>query len=155
MTLVEGTRTRTIRWTDPARTRFQLRNRDGYERLAAIKRCEVAPPPAAALLGMSLDELDGRTVFSVVADEPSRTHGTMQAASSRHSSTRRWAALSSLPADAPSRHWSSAPSSSAAITAATGRVCAEGKVVHSGGRVATTARRHDDAGVLCARPRRA
>ena len=38
-----------------------------------------------------------------------------------------------------------------AITQATGRVYAEGKVVHSGGRVATTeARVHDESGALYA-----
>ena len=60
------TRARTITWTDPARTRFQLRNHDGYERLAAMKRGEASPPPAVALLGLDMDELErGRTVFSL------------------------------------------------------------------------------------------
>jgi uncharacterized protein (TIGR00369 family) len=155
VTLVEGTRTRTIRWTDPARTRFQLRNRDGYERLAAIKRGEVEPPPAAALLGMSLDELDrGRTVFSVVADElfenPMGTmHGGIVATLV---DTAMGCALSSLlPADASFATLELSTKFVRAITAATGRVYAEGKVVHSGGRVATTdARVYDDAGVLYA-----
>ena len=67
---VEGVRSRTITWTDPARVRFRLRGLDGYERLAAIKRGDASPPPAVALLGLSLDELErGRTVFSIVADE--------------------------------------------------------------------------------------
>jgi len=49
---------------------MQLRNRDGFERLAAIQRGDAAPPPAVAMLGMSLDELKrGRTVFSLVVDE--------------------------------------------------------------------------------------
>ena len=67
---IDGERSRTISWTDPARVRMQLRGLDGYERLAAIQRGDAAPPPAAALLGISLDELErGRTVFSIVADE--------------------------------------------------------------------------------------
>jgi hypothetical protein len=45
---VEGARSRTITWANPARTRFRLRG----------------------LLGLSLDEFErGRTGFSVVADE--------------------------------------------------------------------------------------
>ena len=66
----EGVRSRTITWTDPGRARFRLRNLDGYERLAAMKRGDASPPPAVALLGLSFDELErGRTVFSVVAAE--------------------------------------------------------------------------------------
>lgn len=155
MTTIEGTRRRTIHWTDPARTRFQLRNRDGYERLAAVKRGEVAPPPAAALIGMSLDELDhGRTVFSIVADElfenPMGTmHGGIVATLV---DTAMGCALSSiLPADATFATLELSTKYVRAITSATGRVHAEGRVVHSGGRVATTdARVYDDAGVLYA-----
>ena len=66
----EGVRTRTITWTDPALARFRGRSLSGYERLVAIQRGELAPPPAAALLGMQLDEVHaGRTVFSMLADE--------------------------------------------------------------------------------------
>lgn len=151
----EGTRSRTIEWTDPARTRFQLRNRDGYERLAAIKRGEVAPPPAAALLGMSLDELDhGRTVFSLVADEvhenPMGTmHGGLVAALV---DTAMGCAVSSmLHADESFTTLELSTKFVRPITSSTGRVRAEGRVVHSGGRVATTeARVVDDAGVLYA-----
>ena len=65
-----GTRSRTITWTDPARSRFRGRSLTGYERLIAIQRGELDPPPAAALLGMQLDEVaEGRTVFSLLADE--------------------------------------------------------------------------------------
>src|SRR4051812_33092712 len=66
----EGIRTRTVTWTDPARARFQLRNLDGLARLQAMKSGAAAPPPAVALLGLELDEVEtGRTVFSLVADE--------------------------------------------------------------------------------------
>jgi hypothetical protein len=62
----DGVRSRTITWTDPARGRFQARALNGFERLVAIQRGELAPPPAAALLGMQLDEVAaGRTVFSI------------------------------------------------------------------------------------------
>ena len=63
-------RSRTITWHDPADTRAQLTGLDGYERLVAMQHGDAAAPPAVALLGMSLDEVErGRTVFSVVADE--------------------------------------------------------------------------------------
>jgi uncharacterized protein (TIGR00369 family) len=66
----EGVRTRTVSWTDPARARFDLRDRDGYQQLRALARGAAAPPPAVALLGMRLDSVQrGRVVFSVVADE--------------------------------------------------------------------------------------
>ena len=54
----EGVRSRTITWTDPARARFRGRNLTGYDRLVAIQRGQLAPPPAAALLGMQLDEVE-------------------------------------------------------------------------------------------------
>jgi hypothetical protein len=65
-----GTRTRTITWSDPAQSRSRGRELSGYERLAAMQRGEIAPPPAAALLGMHLEAVEpGRTVFSMLADE--------------------------------------------------------------------------------------
>jgi hypothetical protein len=66
----EGVRTRTVTWTDPAQSRFRGRSLNGYERLQAIQRGELAPPPAAALLGLQLDRVEpGRVVFSMLADE--------------------------------------------------------------------------------------
>ena len=155
MTIIEGTRSRTITWTDPARTRFLLRNRDGYERLAAMKRGEVDGPPAVALLGMNLDTLErGRTVFSLVADEmhenPMGTmHGGIVAALV---DTAMGCALTSrLDADAGFTTLELKTNYVRAITQATGRIYAEGTVVHSGGRVATTeARVHDSHGTLYA-----
>src|SRR6185295_9371946 len=69
-TPIEGVRTRTVSWTDPARARFDLRDRDGYHQLRAMARGLAAAPPAVALLGLHLDTVHrGRVVFSVVADE--------------------------------------------------------------------------------------
>jgi uncharacterized protein (TIGR00369 family) len=154
-TPIDETRSRTITWNDPARVRSRLRGLDGYERLAAIKRGDAAPPPAAALLGLSLDELErGRTVFSVVADElhenPMGTmHGGIVATLV---DTAMGCALSStLPADAGFTTLELSTNFVRPITTATGRVHAEGRVVHGGGRVATTeARVYDDAGTLYA-----
>ena len=151
----DGVRTRTISWTDPARSRFQSRALNGYDRLVAMQRGELPGPPAAALLGMSIDRVEpGRTVFSMLADEvhenPMGTmHGGIVATLV---DTAMGCALSSLlPADAGFTTLELKTNFVRAITQATGRVYAEGTVVHSGGRVATTeARVHDDSGALYA-----
>jgi uncharacterized protein (TIGR00369 family) len=148
-------RTRTISWTDPRASRRRLQGLDGYERLAAIKRGDVAPAPAVALLGFTLDELErGRTVFSIVADEihenPMGTmHGGIVATLV---DTAMGCALSStLSADESFTTLELSTNFVRAITRATGRVHAEGRIVHSGGRIATTeARVYDDAGTLYA-----
>jgi uncharacterized protein (TIGR00369 family) len=155
----EGTaddlRTRTISWSDPAESRSRGRHMSGYERLTAMQRGEIAPPPAAALLGMHLDEVDrGRTVFSMLADEvhenPMGTmHGGIVAT---FVDTAMGCALSSqLAADEGFTTLELKTNFVRAITPATGRIFAEGTVVHSGGRVATTeARVHDAEGNLYA-----
>ena len=51
----EGVRTRTVRWTDPARARFHLRGRDGFDQMRALIDGAAAPPPVAALLGMHIE----------------------------------------------------------------------------------------------------
>lgn len=92
-------RSRTITWSDPARTRVQLHGLDGYERLVAIQRGDALPAPADA--GCTTLELSTNFVRP--------------------------------------------------ITQTTGRVRAVGRVLHEGGRVATTeARVYDDAGTLYA-----
>jgi uncharacterized protein (TIGR00369 family) len=151
----EGVRSRTITWTDPARARFQLRGLDGYERLVAMQRGDAAPPPAVALVGLSLDQVErGRTVFSIVADELHENpmgamHGGIVA--TLVDTAMGCAVSSTLPADASVTTLELKTNYVRAITNATGRVFAEGNVVHSGGRVATTeARVYDESGTLYA-----
>jgi uncharacterized protein (TIGR00369 family) len=148
-------RSRTITWTDPAPSRARGRALSGYERLAAMQRGELAPPPAAALLGMQLDDVEpGRAVFSMVSDEvhenPMGTmHGGIVATLV---DTAMGCALSSqLPASDAFTTLELKTNFVRAITPSTGRIYAEGTVVHSGGRVATTeARVHDAHGTLYA-----
>ena len=160
MTLIDtrshdGVRERTITWTDPAQARFRGRGLNGYERLLAIKRGELAAPPAAALLGLELERVEpGRTVFSLLADEvhenPMGTmHGGIVAALV---DTAMGCALSSrLDADAGFTTLELKTNYVRAITQATGKIYADGTVVHAGGRVATTeARVHDSSGTLYA-----
>jgi uncharacterized protein (TIGR00369 family) len=132
-----------------------MRGLDGYERLARIKNGELAPPPAAALLGLSLDELErGRTVFSMIADElHENPMGTMHGGivATLVDTAMGCAVSSTLEADASFTTLELSTNYVRAITLATGRVHAEGRVVHAGGRVATTdARVFDDAGTLYA-----
>ena len=150
-----GVRTHTVSWTDPAQSRFRGRGLNGYERLVAMQRGELAPPPAIALLGLELERVEpGTTVFSMTADEvhenPMGTmHGGIVATLV---DTAMGCALSSLlPVDAGFTTLELKINFVRAITQATGRVHAEGSVVHSGGRVATIeARVHDDSGALYA-----
>jgi uncharacterized protein (TIGR00369 family) len=150
-----ATRTRTVSWIDPEVSRLQLQRLDGFERLAAIKRGDASPPPAAALLGLSLDELEcGRTVFSIVPDElHENPMGTMHGGivATLVDTAMGCAVASTLDADASFTTLELSTNFVRAITRTTGRVSAEGRVVHSGGRIVTTeARVYDDAGNLYA-----
>ena len=151
----ESMRSRTITWSDPERTRARLHGLDGFDRLAAMQRGDAPAPPAVALLGLSFDELErGRTVFSIVADElHENPMGTMHGGvvATLVDTAMGCAVSSTLPADAGFTTLELSTNFVRAITTATGRVRAEGRVVHGGGRVATTeARVYDDEGTLYA-----
>jgi len=148
-------RSRTLTWSDPVGTRDRLRGLDGFERLDAMRRGEASPPPAVAILGLSLEELErGRTVFSVVAEEMHENPmGTMHGGvvATLVDTAMGCAVSSTLPADAGFTTLELSTNFVRAITTATGRVHAEGRVVHGGSRVVTTeARVYDDAGTLYA-----
>jgi uncharacterized protein (TIGR00369 family) len=107
------------------------------------------------LLGRSFDELEpGRTVFSIVADEVHENPmGTMHGGiiATLVDTAMGCAVSSTLPADAGFTTLELSTNFVRAITQSTGRVHAEGRVVHGGGRVVTTeARVYDDAGTLYA-----
>jgi uncharacterized protein (TIGR00369 family) len=104
---------------------------------------------------MSLNEVErGRTVFSIVADElfenPMGTmHGGIVA--TLVDTAMGCAISSTLPADASFTTLELSTNYVRAITTATGRIFAEGRVIHSGGRVGTTdARVYDENGTLYA-----
>lgn len=151
----EGVRSRTITWTDPARMRFRLRERDGYEQLLAIKRGDVPPPPAAALLGLQITDVSrGRVEFTLVADElHENPMGTMHGGivATLVDSAMGSAVSSALPVGASYTTLELKTNYVRPIVQATGRVRAEGILVHMGGRVATAeAKVLDDAGTLYA-----
>jgi uncharacterized protein (TIGR00369 family) len=148
-------RSRTITWTDPTLTRQSASGQDGYERLLAIQRGELAPPPAAVLLGMEIEDVQrGRTVFSLLADElhenPMGTmHGGVIAA--LVDTAMGCAVSSSLPPDRGFTTLELKTNYLRPITQATGRILAVGWVVHAGSRVALTeARVTDSEGTLYA-----
>jgi uncharacterized protein (TIGR00369 family) len=148
-------RVRTISWADPEHSRRRLRDLDGYERLVAIGRGDVAPPPVVALLGCSLDELErGRTVFSIVPHElHENPMGTMHGGivATLVDTAMGCAVSSMLPADASFTTLELSTNFVRPITRATGRVHAEGIVVHDGRHIMTAeARVHDDDGNLYA-----
>ena len=155
MATSEGVRTRTVSWTDPARARFHLRDRDGYEQLRAIARGVAAPPPVAALLGMSIVRVErGRVVFSIVADEMHENPmGTMHGGviATLVDSAMGCAVASRLPAGTSYTTLELKTNYVRAVVQTTGALYAEGRVVHLGRRIATTeATVKDEHGTLYA-----
>lgn len=138
----EGVRSRVVSWSDPARTRFHLRGRDGIDRLKAYVNGDVAPVPAAALLGMEITEVErGRVVFELVADEiHENPMGTMHGGivATLVDSAMGCAVASMLPADTTYTTLELKTNYVRPIVQTTGRIRAIGRVVHIGGRVATT-----------------
>jgi uncharacterized protein (TIGR00369 family) len=134
-------RSRTFSWHDPLATVARARSLSGEQYMTAIAEGTVPPPPIAELLGFRLVEVErGRAVFAM---EPAEwmynpigsVHGGIAAT-----------LLDSCMGCAV--HTTLAPGSSytttdlqvryiSGMSAATGRVLAEGTVVHSGGRTAT------------------
>jgi uncharacterized protein (TIGR00369 family) len=134
-------RTRTVSWSDPVATAEAGRRLDGAVFLAAVIAGELPPPPLAALLGFRLVEAaDGRAV--VEAEPGEHVYNLIGVAHGGFA----MALLDTAVACAIiSRHDAGTTSTTLElktnfirpITAETGTVRAEGRVVHLGGRVAT------------------
>jgi uncharacterized protein (TIGR00369 family) len=136
-----GGRTRTFSWQDPTAGVAFGRDRSGMELLRGMIDGTVAPPPIAELLGMSLVEVqEGRAVFSL---EPAEwmynpigsVHGGV--AATILDSCMGCAIHSTLPAGVAYTTSDLQIRYSRGMTVDTGRVIAEGKVVHAGRRLAT------------------
>jgi uncharacterized protein (TIGR00369 family) len=134
-------RTRTFSWQDPSVSAATSRDRSGMELLQAIVDGTLPPPPIAELMGMSLDEVQaGRVVFSL---EPAEwmynpigsVHGGV--AATVLDSCMGCAIHSLLPAGVGYTTSDLQVRYSRGMTVATGRVLAEGTVVHAGRRLAT------------------
>jgi len=63
-------RSRTFTWTDPLASAQAVLGRSGLEAMRAIAAGEIPPPPIARLLGMELVEVEhGRAVFALTPAE--------------------------------------------------------------------------------------
>lgn len=134
-------RSRTFSWEDPLASTARARSWTGEEYMTAIRDGTVPPPPIAQLLGFSLVEVErGRAVFAL---EPAEwmynpigsVHGGV--AATLLDSCMGCAVHTTLPPGAAYTTTDLQVRYISAMGADTGRVLAEGTVVHAGGRTAT------------------
>ncbi len=136
-----GLRTRTFSWQDPMASATLARERSGMEVLQAVIDGTLPPPPIAELLGMTLVEVQaGRAVFAVQPAEwmynpIGSVHGGI--AATLLDSCMGCAIHSTLPAGVAYTTSDLQIRYSRGMTVDTGRVIAEGTVVHGGRRLAT------------------
>jgi uncharacterized protein (TIGR00369 family) len=134
-------RQRTVSWEDPVASASRGAGLAGIDYLKAIAAGEIPPPPIAVLLGFELEEVDeGRAVFAVTPSEfhynpIGVVHGGLAATlldsamgAAVHSTLPRGSAYATLEVKF---------NLVRAITADTGRIVAEGRVIHAGKTVAT------------------
>jgi len=151
----QSERTVTVSWQDPRKLGEAARGLTGLEFLQKMVAGELPPPPIAALLSFELVELsEGRAIFAV---EPKEYHynpiGVVHGglAATLLDSAMGCAVHSTLPAGAGYTTLEIKVNFVRAITADTGRVVAEAKLIHLGGRTATAEGRViDEAGKLYA-----
>ena len=134
-------RTLTVSWRDPAELAARARSASGLAFLKAIVAGELPVAPIQELLGFSLDDAEeGRVVFSLQPGEQhynpiGSVHGGV--AATLLDSAMGAAVHSTLPQGTAYVTLEVKFNLVRPITAETGRVAAEGRVVHRGGTVAT------------------
>jgi uncharacterized protein (TIGR00369 family) len=141
MSLVDGSRSRSFTWEDPAAMAAISRQKPGLEYLRQIAAGDLAPPPVARLLGFTIVEVEpGRAVFSMDPAEwmynpIGSVHGGIAATlldscmgCAVHAALEPGVGYSTT--DLHVRYVR-------AMSDTTGRVLAEGRVVHLGRRTAT------------------
>jgi uncharacterized protein (TIGR00369 family) len=148
-------RTRTVTWEDPRPLAEAGRGVPGLEFLQRIVSGELSPPPFAALLDFDLVEVsEGHATFAVNPAEYHYNpigvvHGGL--AATLLDSAMGCAVHSMLPAGAGYTTLEIKVNFIRAMTAETGRVRCEAKIVHSGARTATAEGQIvDEAGKLYA-----
>ncbi len=143
-------RTRTITWEDPVPTAARALNMTGMEYMAAIVDGEVPAPPIALLMGFEPVELaEGRVTFAADPGEHlynpiGVVHGGL--AATLLDSAMGCAVHSMLPAGAGYTTLEIKVNFVRPMTAETGRVRCEAKLIHLGGRTATAEGRIVDEG---------
>ena len=146
----DGVRTRTITWTDPAQSRFRGRSLDRLRtpRRDPTRRARTAAGRGAARHAARRGRAGPHRVQHARRRGAREPDGHDARRHRRHARRHRDGLRGRrrrCPADAGFTTLELKTNYVRAITQATGRVYAEGTVVHSGGRVATTeARVHDD-----------
>jgi uncharacterized protein (TIGR00369 family) len=143
------TRTRTHTWSDPLATAAAARSMSGLEFLTAMAAGELAPPPIMSTLGFSgLEVGPGWARFSFTPGEHhynpvGSVHGGV--AATLLDSALGCAVHTTLAAGVGYTTVDLQVSFVRPLTAATGPVRCEGRVIHAGGRVATAEARVTDA----------
>lgn len=134
-------RMRTVSWEDPKALAAAAQGLTGLEFLQKVVSGELPRPPISALLNFGLTELEeGRAVFTV---EPAEYHynpiGVVHGglAATLLDSAMGCAVHSALPAGAGYTTLEIKVNYVRALTAETGEVRCEGRVIHVGGRTAT------------------
>ncbi len=146
----EGARTRTVSWEDPRALAEAGRGVSGLEFLQRVASGELPRPPISALMNFGLAELgEGWAVFTV---EPAEYHynpiGVVHGglAATLLDSAMGCAVHSTLPAGAGYTTLEFKVNFLRPLTAETGEVRCEARVIHVGGRTATAEGRVTDAG---------
>jgi uncharacterized protein (TIGR00369 family) len=134
-------RTLTVSWDDPLEHLPLRRHLSGREYLERMRRGEIPPPPIARLMGFDVVEIGyGRATFECTPGEQHYNpigvvHGGL--AATLLDSVMGCAVDTLLPAGAGYTTLELKINFTRPITLDTGRVLAEGTVIHSGARVAT------------------
>lgn len=134
-------RSRVVEWADPTAIAAALGDRDGLEGMRAMIAGEIPPPPIAPLLRMTLEEVgEGRALFALEPGEEhyntgGAVHGGITA--TILDSAMGCAVKTTMPAGAGYTTLELKVNMVRPITLATGRILAEGTVLHRGGRIAT------------------
>ena len=152
---MSSTRFRTVTWDDPTPARVLGASRDGLSLMRAMAAGELPPPPISRLLGMDLRAVErGRVEFAMdPAEEQLNPLGTVHGGivTTILDSAMGCAVHTTLPAGLTYTTLELKVNFVRAITEATGRVVAEGAVIHRGRRIATAdARLTDERGRLLA-----
>ena len=146
----QADRTRVIHWEDPTAAVEIGKAISGIAYIKAMQSGELPPPPIAVLMDMWITEAsEGRVVFAAEPAEyhynPLGTvHGGMMA--TLLDSALGCAVQSMLPAGTSFTTLELKVNYLRPLTAKTGTVYCEGKVIHLGGRIATAEGRLTDAG---------
>jgi uncharacterized protein (TIGR00369 family) len=148
-TLEKGTRTRTVSWEDPRALAEAGRGLSGLEYLQRMIAGELPRPPISSLMNFGLTELrEGHAVFTA---EPAEYHynpiGVVHGglAATLLDSAMGCAVHSTLPAGAGYTTLEIKVNYVRPMTAETGEVRCEARVIHVGGRTATAEGRVIDA----------